>query len=194
MRIITGLRRRSTLGFALLAAGVSLLLGACSGGGSPGGSRTAGTTGPGSGPTSTSGIAGATSTSTAVAEAPSCSLVPASQVNSALGVNVGAPTPAVNGPVTTCTYNGTPAQVIIRFQTGETSASFQAAKAGFAQNGEPTTDVSGLGDAAYSSTVGSGQFQTNTIVVLKGSIELLVTAPVMQEDVNALARQILLSI
>lgn len=84
--------------------------------------------------------------------------------------------------------------VIIRFQTGENASSFAARKQGFNQSGEPTTDVSGLGDAAYSSTQGSGQTQTNTIVVLKGSVELLVTAPVILDDVSALARQILPSI
>lgn len=181
------------LGTLTICAFAAAALAACSGGSTPA-PKAPPTTNGGSSPTSTSSSGGATSTTTALAAAPSCSLVPASQVNSALGVNVGDPTSAVNGSVTTCTYNGTPGQVIVRFETGETPATFQAGKAGFAHNGEPTTDVSGLGDAAYSSSVGSGQFQTNTIVVLKGSLELLVTAPVMQEDVNALARQILLSI
>lgn len=186
----TSLRRRLPAGLALCTA---FVLSACSGGGNPSTSVSSSTTAARSSSTSAAGQS--TSTSTAPSEAaPSCSSVPASEVNSALGVNVGSPTSVVNGPVTTCTYNGTPGQVIIRFQTGENASTFAAGKAGFAKNGETTTDVSGLGDAAYSSSVGSGQFQTNTIVVLEGSIELLVTAPVTQEDVNALARQILLSI
>lgn len=188
---ISSLRRHLPAGLALCTA---FALSACSGGGSsPSTSSGSSTTAPR--PSSTSAAGQGTSTSTAASgAAPSCSTVPASEVNSALGVNVGDPTSAVNGSVTTCTYNGTPGQVIVRFQTGENASTFAAGKAAFAKNGETTTDVSGVGDAAYSSSVGAGQFQTNTIVVLEGSLELLVTAPVTQEDVNALARQILLSV
>jgi hypothetical protein len=118
-------------------------------------------------------------------------------VQSALGLSVGSPTSQVNGAVTVCTYSGTgstPATVIVRFETGMTQAGFATAKAGFGQHGEPTTDVNGLGDAAYSSTLGAAQFQQNTIVVLKGSTELLISAPATLAQVEALANQILPSI
>jgi hypothetical protein len=117
-----------------------------------------------------------------------------SEVDQALGLNVQSPSSQVNGTVTVCTYSGSPGPVTIRFQTGEDTATFAAGKQGFQQQGEPTTDVPGLGDAAYSSTRGSGQFQNNTIVVLKGSVQLLITAPVVLDDINALARQLLPSI
>jgi len=100
----------------------------------------------------------------------------------------------MNGSVTVCTYSGTPGPVIVRFQSGEDPSTFAAGKQSFAQNGETTDDVAGIGDGAYSSTSGSGQAQTNTLVVLKGTIELLVTAPVTLDDVSALVRQILPSI
>ncbi len=180
------------LGAITFGVCAAIVLAACSGSSTPSSKASTATTA-NSGSTSSVGVGGGSST-TAAKAAPSCGLVPASQVNSALGVNVGSPASTVNGSVTVCTYSGTPGQVIIRFQTGEDAATFAAGKAGFTTNGETTTDVSGLGQAAYSSTVGSGQFQTNTIVVLDGNLELLVTAPVSQEDVNALARQILLSI
>ncbi|MGA2037458.1 MAG: hypothetical protein ABSH04_07750 [Acidimicrobiales bacterium] len=103
--------------------------------------------------------------------------------------------PQVNGPLTVCTYDGSsPGPVFIRFETGENASTFAAGKQQFEQTGGRITDLPGLGDAAYSSTQGSGESQSNTIAVLKGGIELLVTAPVSLDDVDALARQILPSI
>lgn len=144
--------------------------------------------------TSTSVVSAPTTTTTSSPQSLSCSLAPVSEVNASLGLNVASPSSQVNGPVTVCTYGGTPGPVIVRFETGESSSSFETAKQSFEQNGEATSDVSGLGDAAYSSTAGSGESETNTIVVLKGSVEVLVTAPVSLDDVSALARQMLLSL
>jgi hypothetical protein len=75
-----------------------------------------------------------------------------------------------------------------------TMASFTSAKAAFAAHQEPTVDVPGLGDAAYSSTLGTAQFQQNTIVALQGSTELLISAPASLAQVEALAHQVLPSI
>ena len=126
--------------------------------------------------------------------APSCALAPAATVGAALGLPLQAPSVQDNGTVTVCTYAGTgtvPATVIVRFQTGMDEAAFAAGRAGFDQHQEPTTEVTGLGDAAYSSTLGTGQFQQNTIVVRKGSTELLVSAPAPLPQVEVLARRLL---
>jgi len=128
---------------------------------------------------------------------PSCRSVLPAEVQDSLGLSVGAPSTQVNGTVNVCTYTGTgttPSTVIVRFESAMTPASFAAAKAGFAQHQEPTTDVAGLGDAAYSSTIGSAQVQQNTVVVLKGSSELLVTAPAPVDRIELLARRLLPSI
>jgi hypothetical protein len=118
-------------------------------------------------------------------------------VQATLGLAVNAPTPTVNGIVTVCTYTGTgsaPSTVIVRFAGESTRASFDVAKAQFAGHQEPTTDVTGLGDAAYSSTLGAGSIVQNTVVVLKGTTEMLVSAPAPLDQVEALARQVLPSL
>ncbi len=175
-------------------AGIVLSVAGCSSSNNPAGKvppRT--TTSEEASPTSTTGQSSGSS-ATASPTTPSCGQAPVSEVDQALGLNVQSPSSQVNGTVTVCTYSGSPGPVTIRFQTGEDTATFAAGKQGFQQQGEPTTDVPGLGDAAYSSTRGSGQFQNNTIVVLKGSVQLLITAPVVLDDINALARQLLPSI
>jgi hypothetical protein len=175
-------------------ASITLVLAGCSSSSKPPGkasSRSTTTTREAS-PTSSAEQSAETSTSTP--STPSCGLVPASEVNDALGFNVQSPSSQVNGPVTVCTYNGSPGSVIVRFQTGEDASTFAADKQRSQQNGELTTDVPGLADAAYSSQVGSGRSQSNTLVVLKGSTELLITASATFDDINALARQILPSI
>jgi hypothetical protein len=83
------------------------------------------------------------------------------------------------------------ATVIVRFETAMTPASFAAARTQFDQNGEASTTVSGFGDAAYSSTLGSGQYANTTLVVLKGSTGLLVTGPASLAQIQALEQQIL---
>ncbi|HZU80985.1 MAG TPA: hypothetical protein VE991_13790 [Acidimicrobiales bacterium] len=142
---------------------------------------------------SSSSSSSTTSSRSSGGGAASCSDVPASEVNSALGTTVGDPSSTVNGPVTVCTYKSTSpvATVIVRFQTGMTQSSFTSDRSQFDQHGEPTQSVSGIGDAAYSSSIGSGQYTNNTLVVLKGSTELLVTAPASLAQVQALAQQIL---
>ena len=82
----------------------------------------------------------------------------------------------------------------IRFQTGEDASIFAAGRSTVEQAGETTTDVPDLGDAAYSYTQGSGENEENSTAVLTGSIEMLVTAPVPLDDINALTRQVLTSI
>ena len=147
--------------------------------------------------TSSSTTAGSSSATTAASSssssAPSCSLVSASTLNAALGTSVGDPTTVVNGPVTVCTYKSSSGggQVIVRYQTGMSSASFNANKTGFTQSGQNVTPVSGLGDEAYSSTLSAAGLTTNTIVVRKGATELLITGPGTLAQTEALAGQVL---
>jgi hypothetical protein len=117
----------------------------------------------------------------------------AASVNSALGTTVSAPKSTVRGTVTVCTYSqgANSQQVLIRLQTGMTPALRTASRAGFDQHGEPTVTVTGLGDAAFSSTIGTGQYADNTIVVEKGTKELLVTALAPLASVQSLAASLL---
>jgi hypothetical protein len=127
------------------------------------------------------------------AAAPTCKLAPASLVNATLGTAVKAPTTVAAGPVVTCNYGkgGLPNLVIVRFQTGMNAASFAAARKQFDAHGEKTVAVKGFGPNAYSSTLGKGAYAVNTLVVLKGSTELLVTGPASLPKVEALAKKVL---
>ena len=178
---MSSLRRPIVLPSLLAAGAAALALAGCS----SSSNNSSGTTTTAATSHTTGGSSGGSS--------PSCSSVPASEVNTALGTNVGNPSVQPNGAVTVCTYTSQSpiATVIVRFETGMTQSSFTTARSQFDQHGEPTSTVSGIGDAASSSSTGTGQYQSNTIVVLKGSTELLVTAPASLSQVESLAQEIL---
>jgi len=122
----------------------------------------------------------------------SCAAVTPATIQSTLNQTVGKPS-VTKGAATVCTYKvqGGAGTVLVRFQPGVTKSAFTSAEKQFSSHGEPTTPVAGLGSAAYSSTIGSGTYTTNTIVVLKGSNQLLVTAEAPLSSVQALATAIL---
>jgi hypothetical protein len=134
--------------------------------------------------------ASVTSTSGAVRLAggiASCSQIPSSKVQAMLGAPVGPPQVQKNGPVSVCTYGGT----LVRVETAVTSKQFQFGRKQFGIHGEPTKAVPGLGDAAYSSVIGAGGHATDTVVVLKGSTELLVTGETPLQRIETFARSVL---
>jgi hypothetical protein len=121
----------------------------------------------------------------------------APQINSALGISVGPPEVTNNDPVTVCTYKKSDGigQVLVRFETGLDEAGWTTSKAGFTQHGEAIQDLPGLGDKAFTSTIGSGQFVTNTVVTQKGTTNLLITASgASLAQIETLARQVLASL
>jgi hypothetical protein len=122
------------------------------------------------------------------ATGPSCSLVSAKRVKSALRVTVGSPIATKKGPVTVCGFTGV-SPILVRFQTGETAAMFSAGRKSFTTHGEPTETVGGLGDNAFSSSLAGGK--SNTIVILKHTTELLVTGTEPLAKLEALAKLIL---
>jgi hypothetical protein len=137
-------------------------------------------------------VLGATTPADAQAKTVKFSCPSAAKVNAALGTTLTTPKSKVNGSVTVCTYSSSsnPQSALIRNQTGMTAALRSASRAGFDQHGEPTVTVSGLGDSAFSSTIGSASFTENTVVVEKGTRELLVTANAPLSQVQALAAQL----
>jgi hypothetical protein len=116
---------------------------------------------------------------------PSCALVPASLVNSVLGVSMGEPAETVNSVVMVCDYAPTSGNggVTVRFQSNEDETGFALGRAGFKDSGQPTVDLPGFFDQAFSSTLGNGTLTVNTVVARKGTIEILVTshAPIEKE-------------
>jgi hypothetical protein len=105
---------------------------------------------------------------------PGCDLAPASTVKAHLGVQAAEPRATTNGPVTVCAYavGGNENGVIVRFQTGFSHSAFLTGRDGFTQSGQPTADVAGVGDEAYSSALAD----FNTLVARKGTVEILITA------------------
>jgi hypothetical protein len=176
-------RPRSLL-LASVILGVPVLLTACSSG-----SNSASTTTAAAGSSSTT-AGGSSSGSTA--KTFSCALVPASDVNTALGTSVGAPQSASGGTATTCTYSSTnPIQtVIIRVDTASSAATFAAEKAQSAAHGEAPTAAAGIGDDAYSLTISGGGFTTNTFAVRKGTVEVQVNGPGTPAQTQAYATQL----
>jgi hypothetical protein len=111
-------------------------------------------------------------------------------VASVLGKTVSEPTPQDdNPPVRVCNYaaGANPRSVIIRYETGSDAARFGQARAEFESHGEKTADVTGVGDQAYSSLLGS----TGTLVARKGSTEVLITGPAGIDAERQLMLQIL---
>jgi hypothetical protein len=150
-------------------------------------------------PPGASSSAGGTTSSTAL----SCSLVPASAVQAVLGLTVNDPTSRVHQPVIDCNYPDalSPTRVMVRIETGVDTGAFAGHKAAYAAQGNTVIDVSGLGDAAFSSSHGqlhpSGTLSaTNpgvyaTVSVLQGGVELTITSPSPVDRLEALARQVL---
>jgi hypothetical protein len=121
---------------------------------------------------------------------PTVSCPAASVVNEALGTNVGEATPTKNGIVTVCQYDGGGANIIVRFQTESSGNAFQRGRDGFTESGQDTTDVAGVAEQAYSSSLGG----INTLVARKGALEVLITAPAPIDKEKALAAKLLSSV
>ncbi len=102
----------------------------------------------------------------AAAATPGCNLVPGSLVTAQLGIAVGNPRVTTTPLVTTCMYavGSNPSGIIIRFQIHEDHAGFINGKSKF----NSTTDVSGVGDEAYSSKLAS----YTSLVARKGTVEI----------------------
>jgi hypothetical protein len=127
---------------------------------------------------------------------PTCKTAPAALLNSVLGVNVGEPDEQTLDTVVVCRYplRSGISNVLVRFQLGESAAMFRAGRDGFDSNGQPTKDVSGVGDEAYSSTIGQGDLTSNTLVARSGPVEILITSPATIDAEKLLAQQLITAI
>jgi hypothetical protein len=105
--------------------------------------------------------------------------MPASLVNSALGTDLGNPSQNGANSATVCQYQGAKAgSVIIRVQTDDTAAGFATERATFEKTGQPTKDLAGFGDEAYTNTrhMPLNLPDMNTLVARKGQVEILITS------------------
>jgi hypothetical protein len=121
-----------------------------------------------------------------------CDLAPASLVNSALGTHVGDPSAQTLTNVVVCTYSPTSGigHVILRIQTDRTPDDFTAARGQSDTQGIKTTDLPGFEDKAYTSTISAASITTNTVVALKGTVEILVSSGASFEQEKSLEQQL----
>jgi len=142
------------------------------------------------GGTTTNGGGGRTEGATA---APTCALAPAAMVNAALGMNVGDPKEQLVGHGAVCRYApvaGGKGNVIVRIQTDTTRALFDQGRSTSDHNGIPTADLAAFEDAAYTSTISAGSVTTNTVVALKGTVQILVSSGATFDQEKALEQQV----
>lgn len=126
---------------------------------------------------------------------PECTFTPIAEVRSTLGdANIGEPTSDRSNPsVNVCAYPqaGVDSQVIIRYEVGSDSESFAITKKGFNDNGQPTTDVSGLGDEAISSALSTGDLTFTSVVARKGSHSVQIVSRASLDQIKTLTASIL---
>jgi hypothetical protein len=123
----------------------------------------------------------------------SCDLVPATFVNAALGTDLGAPSQSAGGNAVACQFKGAKADTAeIRIATGGTAATFAAERQTFDSSGQPTKTYAGFGDHAFTSIqhMPLGLPSVNTLVALKGSVELLVSSTASIAAEKALEQQL----
>jgi hypothetical protein len=98
-------------------------------------------------------------------------------VGKALGLPVGRVMPSIEGPVTVCAYAGR-YEVIVRYQTGETVATFSQARSSQAGlQHQSVATVSGLGNDAYLARYTAGKLASNTLAARQGDIAIFITSP-----------------
>jgi hypothetical protein len=122
-----------------------------------------------------------------------CALVPASMVNAALGTNVGEAQEQLVGHGAACRYapvGGGRGNVVVRIQADTTRALFDQGRAASDHNGIPTVDLPGFEDAAYTSTISAASVTTNTVVALRGRVQVLVSSGATFDMEKSLEQQI----
>ena len=167
----------STRLFTVVAVGLTLVTAACGSSGSS----------PAASPKAAQAVAQGSSKT-------DCSSVPASRVNAALGTSVSDPTKDTAGNAVVCNFpkNGNPMVVIVRFETNSTLDEMQIVRKQGDAAGVKSTDVAGLGDAAYSSEIDTpGIPSVATVVAQRGGLNVHVTAPVSVDVIKAFVAQLI---
>ena len=139
-------------------------------------------------------VAAAGCASTSSAAAPSCGLVSASVIKSVLGVTVGPLKATTSHGETYCSYSvgGVPDALHVVFDLNTKRPAFDATSASAPFPGKKT--IAGVGDAAYTYSLGSGTFGTTTLSLIKGTTELTITAASTLAKEKTLARRLLPSL
>lgn len=145
---------------------------------------------------STASTAGSSTTTTA-ASGPdtACGVVTPAQIEATLGKQVEKPRAVNSNLSTACTYPSTDhsdktGSVIIVYRGGVTQKVATAQKAALTKLHGTTTDVSGVGDTAYSYTVQSGGTTVTSLVTQVNEAQISITSTASLAQSEALAKQI----
>ncbi len=140
----------------------------------------------------TTSIAGLAGSAFAQGEEPSCALAPPALIKKYLGLTVYEPREALNPPVTVCSYfTSSAGSMIVRFEVDVSAEAFLATREGLDAGGQDTEDLKGLGDDAFTSTIGAGTIVANTVIAIKGSTEVLVTSTAPLKKAAKLVKKLL---
>ena len=136
------------------------------------------------------GVAGTGGAAANAASTSECANAPSALVGKDLDLAVGKLTATAEGPVTVCAYTGR-YEVLVRYQTGETTAEFTQARTSQAGLHQAVGTVNGLGSAAYLASYTATKPFSYTLGALQGDIAIFITSPVSLGAESALMTDLL---
>ena len=101
------------------------------------------------------------------------------------------PSTLTRSSTTECGYRGVHtanAAVIIRYDTDASASSFVKYRTSFERRGLKLGSITGLGDQAYYFSDQVGHTTVTTVVLLKGSLQVLVTGTGALDPIGSIAR------
>ena len=114
-----------------------------------------------------------------------------SVIATALSASMTFPETLNHRSTTECVYRskqGTSAAVLIRYDTNSSNSTFAKSKEAFARHGQKLGPITGLGDQAYYFTEQIGRVSVTTVILLKGSLQLLITGSATLDQTGSIAR------
>ncbi|MGO8862369.1 MAG: hypothetical protein ACLQRH_16625 [Acidimicrobiales bacterium] len=114
-----------------------------------------------------------------------------SVIATALSESMTLPTTLAHGSTTECVYKakeGTGAAILIRYDTDSSNSTFAKSKETFERRGLKVGPITGLGDQAYYFSAQTGQVSVTTVVLVKGSLQLLTTGSATLDQIGSIAR------
>jgi hypothetical protein len=120
-----------------------------------------------------------------------CKLVNPSVVATVLQVSMEFPETLTQRSSTECVYkskDGSGQAVLIRYDTDSSESSFTRSEKNFERRGMQLGPVNGLGDKAYYFSDSTGHSTVTTVVILKGSLQVLVSGSGSVDQIGSIAR------
>jgi hypothetical protein len=112
-------------------------------------------------------------------------------VATALSVGMNVPKTVVRGATTQCGYSAkekASAAVLIRYDTDSSASTFASSRAVFERRGLKLGPISGLGDEAYYFSDQAANVSVTTVVLIKGTLQILTTGTGSLDQIGSIAR------